>query len=553
MTTYLIIANVSMIFFYAIYYVLMRKLTFFYWNRTYLLAALLLSLLLPSLQFVDFKGTWYGKEVVPTIKMGMIAIQGEEIALTSQTIRVDVQQMYWISVGLAFLYLLFRLFVVIRLLRQSDRQMSFSFLDRIYIGNDARNSHIIHVHESIHVKQGHTYDILFAELIRVFNWFNPILHCYIKELKFVHECIADEVSAREDRRTYAEILVASALNVPTHVLYHEFSNQSFLKKRIMMLFQHKSKNINRLKYLLILPLISIISLTALAYNNSVDTAMPLVGQVLDVSIPALFVPISKQSEETIPIASMQQQEGEVFTKVEVNPEPPGGMKAFMKYIGMNYKYPKAAVDHNIEGTVEVSFVVEKDGRLSTFKIKKAPGYGTGEEAIRVLKSGKKWSPGIQNGKPVRVSYLMPIRVEGGQLSKSMPEENGSEDRAPAKIRLKVEREKPEQTNNMPFTEVEIGPGPKEGMNAFMKYIGDNFEYPEQAIKNGVNGTIQLSFIVEEDGRLTNIESIKDPGYGTGEAAVKLVQDYDRKWSPGIQNGRKVRVAYMLPIRLNIVK
>jgi len=485
--------------------------------------------------------------------MGMIAIQGEEVALRPQTIRMDFQQVYWISVGVAFLYLLFRLFVVMRLLQQSNRQMSFSFLHKIYIGNDARDSQIIRVHESIHVKQGHTYDILFAELIRIFNWFNPILHCYIKELKFLHECIADELSAQEDRQTYAEILVASALDVPTHVLYHEFSNQSFLKKRIMMLFQHKSKNINRLKYLLILPLISLISLTALAYNDSVDTHMPLVSEVLDVSMPALIAPLSKQSEAVIPIASVQQQGDEIFTKVEVNPEPPGGMKAFMNYIGTNYKYPKAAVDHNIEGTVEVSFVVEKDGRLSTFKIKKSPGYGTGEEAIRVLRSGKKWSPGIQNGKPVRVSYLMPIRVEQRQLSKAMPEDNGSEDRAPAKITLKGERERPEQASNMLFTEVEISPGPKGGLNAFMKYIADNFEYPKQAVENGVNGTIQLSFIVEEDGRLTNVECIKDPGYGTGEAAVKLVQNYDKKWNPGIQNGRKVRVAYTLPIRLNVVK
>ncbi|WP_270088278.1 M56 family metallopeptidase [Sphingobacterium sp. SYP-B4668] len=553
MMTYLIIANVSMIFFYSIYHVLMRKLTFFYWNRAYLLASLLLSILVPALQFVDFEGSWYGKEVVPTIKMGITVIQGEEVVLRSQGLQVDLQQVYWISVGIAFLYLLIRLFAVMRLLRQSDRQMSFSFFHRVHIGKDVAASKIIRLHESIHVKQGHTYDILFAELTRVFNWFNPVLHCYIKELKFVHECIADELSARADKRTYAEILVASALNVPTYVLYHEFSNQSLLKKRIRMLFRHKSKNINRLKYLLIVPLISLVGFTALAYNDSVDSHIALVGSALDVDMPTRPIPISKQTEDTIPIVRIQQQEDKVFTVVEVNPEPLGGMKAFMNYVGMNYNYPKEAIDNNIEGRVEVSFVVEKDGMLSTFKVNKGLGYGTGEEAIRVLKAGGKWSPGIQNGKPVRVSYQMPIRIDRGQFSQSKSENHEGDGKAPAKLLLKSEQSKSEEGANVLFTAVEITPEPQEGMRSFMKYIGDSFEYPKEAIEKGVNGVLQLAFIVEKDGSLSNVEVVKDLQYGTGEAAKKMIQGYNKKWKPGIQNGRAVRVAYTLPIRLNIVK
>ncbi|HTG67178.1 MAG TPA: energy transducer TonB, partial [Flavobacterium sp.] len=59
----------------------------------------------------------------------------------------------------------------------------------------------------------------------------------------------------------------------------------------------------------------------------------------------------------------------------------------------------------------VSFVVEKDGSLTDIKVLRDIGYGTGKEAIRVLQKSPKWNPGIQNGKPVRVQYSLPITIQ----------------------------------------------------------------------------------------------------------------------------------------------
>ena len=101
-----------------------------------------------------------------------------------------------------------------------------------------------------------------------------------------------------------------------------------------------------------------------------------------------------------------------------------------------------------------------------------------------------------------------------------------------------------------FESVEVNPEPPGGMAAFRKWIGDNFQYPQGAIDAGVNGTIQVSFVVERDGSLTDIKVLRDLSYGTGQAAVNLLKKA-KKWSPGVQNGRKVRVAYNLPIKLNL--
>src|SRR5690606_33060757 len=99
-----------------------------------------------------------------------------------------------------------------------------------------------------------------------------------------------------------------------------------------------------------------------------------------------------------------------------------------------------------------------------------------------------------------------------------------------------------------FESVEINPSPKKGMDAFRKWIADNYQYPSGAIDAGVKGTITVSFVVERNGELTDIKVLKDLSYGTGQAAINLLKKAE-KWNPGIQNGRPVRVAYTLPIRL----
>lgn len=99
-----------------------------------------------------------------------------------------------------------------------------------------------------------------------------------------------------------------------------------------------------------------------------------------------------------------------FVSVEVMPLPPGGMSAFVKWVAENYSFPQSAIDHEASGLIQVSFVVEKDGSLSTFHVLKDMGYGTGEAAVKLLKRAKKWSPGVQNGRAVRVSYSLPIRL-----------------------------------------------------------------------------------------------------------------------------------------------
>ena len=98
----------------------------------------------------------------------------------------------------------------------------------------------------------------------------------------------------------------------------------------------------------------------------------------------------------------------VFDVVEVMPQFPGGQIAMMKYIMENMKYPEQAMKEGIQGRVTVSFIVEKDGRVSNVRLLRSVQPLLDKEAIRVVKSMPKWSPGKQKGKPVRVRFNLPV-------------------------------------------------------------------------------------------------------------------------------------------------
>lgn len=116
------------------------------------------------------------------------------------------------------------------------------------------------------------------------------------------------------------------------------------------------------------------------------------------------VVFTKVESEILPEESAE----EIFTIVQEQPSPVGGMKAFYDFVFENLKYPAKASRMGIEGRVFVEFVVERDGSLTDIKVAKGIGGGCDEEAVRVISEAPKWNPGKQRGKAVRVRMIMPI-------------------------------------------------------------------------------------------------------------------------------------------------
>jgi len=120
-------------------------------------------------------------------------------------------------------------------------------------------------------------------------------------------------------------------------------------------------------------------------------------------IPVTDTTIEKEINTTI--------EEEVFVIVEDMPEFPGGEQAMVDFIYDNLNYPTVAQKNGIEGLVVVSFIVNKDGSLSDIEVRRDIGGGCGQEAERVIRSMPSWEPGKQRGKPVKVSYNMPVHFD----------------------------------------------------------------------------------------------------------------------------------------------
>jgi len=164
----------------------------------------------------------------------------------------------------------------------------------------------------------------------------------------------------------------------------------------------RSNAVARMKIVLALPAV----LLALASFSSASAIYlttpensPLTGTTVSVEQPSTI-----QTSNT-------QKEDSVFNVVEKMPLFNGGNEGLYSYLGKNIKYPDEAKIKGVQGTVYVTFIIEKDGSVSHVKILRGIGSGCDEEAFRVVESMPKWTPGYSEGKAVRVSFNLPIKYK----------------------------------------------------------------------------------------------------------------------------------------------
>ena len=123
--------------------------------------------------------------------------------------------------------------------------------------------------------------------------------------------------------------------------------------------------------------------------------------------------VNTEVQEYTPVVVVQEEEeieeDVIFTVVEDQPSYPGGEEARIRYLQENLRYPQMAREAGIQGTVFVTFVVERDGSVTDVRVLRGIGGGCDEEAVRVVQNMPRWNPGRQRGQPVRVQFNMPIR------------------------------------------------------------------------------------------------------------------------------------------------
>lgn len=150
------------------------------------------------------------------------------------------------------------------------------------------------------------------------------------------------------------------------------------------------------KYLMFIPVTALLIL----FSNCTTTTDKETEQ--KEAVDAKFLPVEVRTD------SLNNAGNEVLDLAETMPEFKGGMNALLKYLSDNIKYPKTSEKAGIQGRVVVQFVVAKDGSIEDTKVVRGVDPELDKEALRVVNAMPKWKPGMQDGKPVRVKYTVPI-------------------------------------------------------------------------------------------------------------------------------------------------
>ncbi|HEX8038609.1 MAG TPA: energy transducer TonB [Chryseosolibacter sp.] len=148
-------------------------------------------------------------------------------------------------------------------------------------------------------------------------------------------------------------------------------------------------------------------------KEEVVEEVPTIEEIKQNEVAAVEVegPTEVVFEEPVKEVVVAEDENKIFTVVEQQPEFAGGYEAMMNFIRKNMRYPASARRMGVDGTVYVSFVVSKDGSISEVKVIRGISADCDKEAMRVVGMMPPWRPGKQNGKPVFVRFVLPIKFQ----------------------------------------------------------------------------------------------------------------------------------------------
>ena len=429
---YLVLVNIYLVLFYVFYVILLSRETFFHMNRIYLVSAALFSFFIPAIQSDWVQNLFITQKVEYTIYSNPVLLYQFKPIRDSHITIGEVLVLVYLA-GIVFLIgrFLWQIVALKRIIAKQQSPAAYSFFKKIELGDAGENMDVIAAHENVHAQQWHSADVLIMEAVMIINWFNPVVYFYRFAIKHIHEFIADRqaLETGTDKAEYAMILLSQTFNAPAHQLVNPFFNKSLLKQRIIMLQKNKSHRVALIKYFLSAPLfILMLILSSATVNNSktlhlintkfqsvlwrpandlTNAKFCKVDGVVRLNTTLIDTPAMKKVA-TVSINDTSKKTGPIFTQVEKYPNFPGGINAFFEFLAKNIKYPQELREKKVQGKVIVSFIVEQDGSLTNLNILRDIGDGAGEEAVRVLSLSPKWEPGIQNGKPVRVMYSVPI-------------------------------------------------------------------------------------------------------------------------------------------------
>ncbi len=406
--------------FYLVYLALFQNQKQFTFNRIYLPVSLALSFIIPLITFTTVN---YVEPVTVEANPFPVLTESPEPVVMQQSRSQIIWEWYHYLFAIyaaGTTLFLFRLLLghgkAWNIIRKSRVQElfsrlvniskndihPFSFFNKIVLSENTLshpNLNIIVAHENIHVKEKHTLDILFTEILFLLQWFNPFAWLLKDAVKNNLEYKTDDQIAKTTVVQTYQFAMVALVEKQGVAPFLTALNGSQLKSRIIMMKKRTENRYAWLKQLVVLPLLAV-----------------MIMGLAEREVKTEFIKHQKQIEnqrETISSAENSEKyyldpSETVYNAVEVMPEFPGGEFALRMYLAKSIRYPVKAQQAGIQGKVYVSFVINKDGNVANAMVMRGVEDSLDEEALRVIHSLPAWKPGKHEGKAVSVSYTVPI-------------------------------------------------------------------------------------------------------------------------------------------------
>lgn len=429
---YMVKVAVYMTAFYLVYSILLSRDTSYSRNRAFIILSLIMAMIFPFITLQTIKPwniQFFGK-ILSNVFITATADSSKTLGQGSSPSGL-LQMVYsiYIIVGLVFIFKLlidlFNLLLLIlrhkndgsRIIRfNSFNTSGFSAMGYIFINTrlSPEDAGEIIKHEQNHLKQNHFIDIIFVELIKAVQWFNPIVYLFNTSLRAIHEYQADQDCIRSGVPivNYQSLLLNQVFKSKAFNLTNSFSNPSLIKKRMVMMTKKRTSTIASFKILIVVPFTAIIFMAISAYReipySSVKQIIPFIEtqNLSSESSSELRAPPPPPPPPPPPESS--ESEETPFVVVEEMPMFPGGDRALLDYISEYTIYPEASKAQNIQGRVIIRFCVTAKGGVSLVSVLKGVAPELDAEAVRVVKTIPTFNPGKQGGKTVPVWYMVPI-------------------------------------------------------------------------------------------------------------------------------------------------
>jgi TonB family protein len=467
---YMVKAAAYLLAFYLVYSILLSNDTTYSRNRAFILFSFAFSLVFPLFTFYTIKPRdiqFFGK-FLANVSVTATASHSENTgALPSGTDFPQILNLVYIYGVIIFslktIIDLFNLFVLIARQKNSGNRIvrfhgfntaGFTALGYIFINTQLSPEEADNIisHEQNHLRKNHFLDIMFIEIIKALQWFNPVVYMFNRSLRAVHEYQADQGCLNSGMQivNYQSLLLSQVFKTRAFNLTNSFSNPSLIKKRMIMMTKERTTALANMKLILVVPAVGLVILAISAYkeipdsfNNKIvskpknelpNPALPYPSSIsshesarLSVATIKSVPNIVSESKSIPPPATTSSASGELqkipgdnieettaesihetFVVVEEMPMFPGGDQKLLDYIAQNTVYPEVAKENNIQGKVIVHFCVTSEGGVSQASILKGVDPGLDKEAIRVVNSLPAFKPGRQGGKAVYVWFQVPI-------------------------------------------------------------------------------------------------------------------------------------------------